>query len=60
MEASGNLKIEVTFLMLEIYNEKIQDLLNAKGKDLKVTFRFYHESPLPPQHPYPRRVASHC
>ena len=39
LEAAGTHKVQVTFSMLEIYNEKIRDLLNADPKtnnDLKV------------------------
>ena len=39
MESSGSTKLQVTFSMLEIYNEKIRDLLNTNPKtnnDLQV------------------------
>ena len=39
MEAGGNVSLQVTFSMMEIYNEKIRDLLNPDPKtnnDLKV------------------------
>ena len=39
MEATGSVKLQVTFSMMEIYNEKIRDLLNPDPKtnnDLKV------------------------
>ena len=39
LEASGKVQLQVTFSMMEIYNEKIRDLLNPDAKtnnDLKV------------------------
>ena len=49
MEAGGNVSLQVTFSMMEIYNEKISDLLNLTkaNNDLKVRTNPTHPIPDP-------------